>query len=131
MQEEINYSPETHPVIAIDLDGTIWDEDYPNTAIPYFKSIETINKMVEIGYEVIIFTARGEENLKACKWFLIDEIGLNPNVKFNQHSNYYTSLYPISSPKINASVYFEDKAFNAPNYKTEWPNIYNKFCKGK
>jgi len=131
MKKTKKYSPDTHPVIAIDLDGTIWNEDYPNTGTPYFYAIETVNKMIELGYEVIIFTARDSENLKSCKLALIDEFGLNPNVKFNEHSNYYTSIYPISSPKINASVYLEDKSFNAPNYKTEWPNIYNKFCKEK
>ena len=102
-------TPNTHPVIAIDLDGTIWKEEYPDCSVPFDGAIECINDMIRSGYEVIIWTARGGDNLNIVKRVLIDEYGLNPNVKFNEHSNWFTSIYPIGSPKVNASVYFDDK----------------------
>ena len=91
-------TPNTHPVIAIDLDGTIWKEEYPDCSVPFDGAIECINDMIRSGYEVIIWTARGGDNLNTVKRALIDEYGLNPNVKFNEHSNWFTSIYPIASP---------------------------------
>ena len=127
MNSKRKYTPDTHPVIAIDLDGTIWNEDYPNTGVPFPNAIETINAMVSEGYEIIIWTARDNENLMFCKKELIDIFELNPNVKFNQHSNYFTSIYKISSPKVNASIYLDDKSYNAPDYSTYWSKLREEF----
>lgn len=121
------YTPHTHPVIAIDLDNTIWTENYPDVGDPFPNAIETINDLISEGYEVIIWTARSWDNLRTCKLQLIDKYQLNPNVKFNAHSNYFTSLYEVSSPKVNASVYLDDRAIFAPDYKTEWSNIRKLF----
>lgn len=30
VKTERMYTPKTHPVISVDLDSTIWSEDYPN-----------------------------------------------------------------------------------------------------
>lgn len=122
-------TPNTYPVIAIDLDGTIWKEEYPHCSVPFDGAIECINDMIKTGYEVIIWTARGGDNLNIVKHALINEYELNPNIKFNEHSNWFTSIYPIGSPKVNASVYFDDKAYGAPDYsKPEtWAEIRKEY----
>ena len=69
------YNPKDYPVIAIDLDDTIWSSHnpdgthiFPNAGMPYKNAIKTINNMICAGYEVIIWTARDSaEQATACK----------------------------------------------------------------
>lgn len=114
-------------MIAIDLDSTIWTEDYPHFGVPYPNAIESVNELVGRGYEVIIWTSRGGDNLQACKAHLIHVLSLNPAIKFNEHSNYYTTKYPIQSPKIAASLYIDDKSLNAPDFSQNWHKILELF----
>lgn len=131
------YTPETHPVIAIDLDDTIWtatregNHIFPGAGVPFKNAIKTINKMIATGYEVIIWTARDSENqAKECKKALLDA-GINPNFKWNYYSNHANSEYVInkaSSRKIDANIFFDDRAYGAPIYSEEtWANIYDEF----
>lgn len=84
------YNPKDYPVIAIDLDDTIWSSHnpdgthiFPNAGMPYKNAIKTINNMICAGYEVIIWTARDSaEQATACKKRLL-EAGINPNFKWN------------------------------------------------
>lgn len=122
------YTPKTHPVIAIDLDSTIWTEDFPNFGEPFPHAIETLNAMYEAGYEVIIWTSRGGENLELCMKHLREKYGLNPSIVANQHAKYFTDRFPVSSPKIGASMYLDDKAYGAPpSFKHEWKHIGRNF----
>lgn len=131
------YSPKTHPVIAIDLDDTIWPfivdgkHIYPNPGTPFKAAIKAINRMIVEGYEVIIWTARSNsEQATACKKALLDA-GINPNFKWNWYSNNSTSQFiqnKESSRKIDASIFFDDKAWGAPVYSEEtWTKIFEEF----
>lgn len=134
----MRYSPKTHPVLAIDLDNTIWnfydengDPIYPNPGEPYKNAIKTINRFIAEGYEVVIWTARNSaENATWCKKKLLDS-GINPNFKWNWYSNHATSKYiqnKDSSRKIDADIFFDDKAWGAPVYSEEtWANIHKAF----
>ena len=116
------YTPDTYPVIAIDLYGTILDKK-----TPYPFSIETINEMIEIGYEVVILSEETGKTLHSKIFELIDNFRLNPNVKFNQQSNYYLSLYNDLPEKILASIYLDKSSYNSPDYSKEWKNIRKEF----
>lgn len=120
------YTPETHPVIAIDMDGTIWTDTYPEHGVVFPHAIEVINEMVEVGYDVIIWTSRGGVDMDACRDVLTSK-GLNKNLVWNDHSTYYTSKYPIQSPKIGAGVYIDDKAYGAPDFSNYWLTLRKKF----
>ena len=113
-------TPETHKVIAIDLDGTIWeDRAYPGFGKVFDFAIQVINGMVMDGYHVVIWTCRGGDNLQLCKEELF-RLGLNQSIQFNEHATYYTSKYPIQSLKIAASLYLDNSAFGSPDYKNLW-----------
>lgn len=137
------YSPQTHPTIAIDLDDTIWVSSahhpanldnrniYPEAGVPFKWAIKTINAWITAGYEVIIWTARNNtEQATKCKKALLDA-GINPNFKWNWYSNHSTSVFiqnKESSRKIDASIFFDDKAWGAPVYSEEtWETIYHDF----
>lgn len=123
------YTPESHPVIAVDLDGTIWSNAYyPGFGEPFRYAVQTLNKMVEVGYDVIIWTSRGGHELEDALDYLVKNHGLNPEIKANVHAKYYTDQYPIQSPKIGASVYLEDKAYGVEEEFTDkWGKIYYEF----
>lgn len=124
MTKQIN--PLTHPVLGFDLDNTLVEAGaFPDVGSPHPGAIQVVNKAVKAGYEVIIWTARGGENLKVVKKALFDEYGMNPNVKINQHSNHFTGIFPVESPKVNVSVLFDDTAYGAPDYSLEatWGTI--------
>lgn len=122
------YTPETHPVVAIDLDSTIWTEDYPYFGEPFSGAISTINEMFKMGYDVIIWTSRGGGNLDTCIDHLREVHDLNSEIKFNAHSKIFTDKYPSSSPKIGASIYIDDKAYGAPeSFENEWSTLAKKF----
>lgn len=118
-------TPLTHPVLAFDLDATLVEEVWPEVGEPHEGAIETVNKAIAAGYEVILWTARGGDNLKVVKRALFDWYGVNPNIKINDHSHHFTAIYDIASPKVNASVYFDDKSYLAPDYslKDTWDEI--------
>lgn len=120
------YSPETHPVIAIDMDGTIWTDTYPEHGEVFPHAIEVINELVSVGYDVIIWTSRGGVDMDACRDVLTSK-GLNESIQWNEHSTYYTSKYPIQSPKIGAGVYIDDKAYGAPDFSNYWLTLRSKF----
>jgi len=123
------FTPETHPVVAVDMDNTLWTEDFPNVGVPFPNAIKTVNKMLEVGYEVILWTARGGDNLDMCIKHL-EELGLHithPKFKVNDHAKYYTDRFPVQSPKANATVYLDDKSYGAPDYSKHWHILYQEF----
>lgn len=118
------FTPESHPVIAIDLDSTIWDVEHPTFGTPFPNAIKTINHMIDAGYEVIIWSSRGGENLSYAIRTLEQLHGLKPGIKFNAHSNYFLSRYPVQSPKVGAHVYIDDKAYGSPFFGDKEPNWF-------
>lgn len=134
------YSPQTHPIIAIDLDDTIWrstDETgqpiYPKAGEPFEEAIKTINEMICNGYEVIIWTARDSaEQATICKNKLL-KAGLNPNFKWNWYSNHRSAEFVVnkaSSPKIDANVFIDDRAYGAPIFNNEtWKKLRHEFIR--
>lgn len=120
------YNKSEHKVVAIDLDGTIWSENFPNFGKVFPYAIETINAMVDYGYEVILWTCRANENLEACKKELT-RLGLNDKILVNEHAEYYLSKYSDQSPKVAASVYIDNSSYNAPTYDNYWHILANEF----
>lgn len=126
------YKPQTHPVIAIDFDGTIVQDKFPNIGELNPNAIETINAMVEDGYEIIIWTARGDLFLLNARDFLLENgLIINPEkgkrIKFNQHADYMLERYDTQGIKIGASFYIDDKGYGAPDFKTHWSVIKKEF----
>lgn len=123
------YTPGDTPVVAIDIDDTILSEkSFPGIGAPYKHAIETINRMYESGYEVIMITSRAEDTLKYTIRGL-QILGLNPAIRFNEHSNHYSNRRSELGHKILASVYIDDKAYGlrVDGFEHEWPHIHRAF----
>lgn len=116
-------------MVSVDLDRTMWTEDFPHFGRLYPFAIETVNAMLEEGYEVVLWTARGGDNLDDCVDNLFEN-GLNinhPKFKVNEHSDYNLNLYSVQSPKVNCDVLLDDKAYNAPIYENYWHILFKEF----
>ena len=98
--------------VAVDFDGTLFEEDYPNIGAPLLRTIEYVKKLKAAGIELILYTNREgkllEEALSACKEYGIEFDAVNENLKCR------TEMYGNDCRKIGADMYIDDKAIN-PN----------------
>ena len=135
------YTPDTHKYVAVDFDGTIIEEgDYPYIRNFLPHAIETLQMMVEEGYEVAIWTCRGgrgnvtaglphlteEQRVKVALF----EQGLDiKNIEVNKHFPKYYEKYKGNSPKIYADVYIDNSAYGLD--KVDWLEIREAFIGGQ
>lgn len=127
MTNKVKYTPQSHPVIAVDFDGTLVKDQFPDLGTPFTEGINTVNAMIEKGYEIVIWTARKE--LKSVIEHLKNH-GLNTDkVKINTHADYMLKRYDSQGIKIGASIYIDDRGYNAPIFNdSEWLKIKSEFC---
>lgn len=110
----IHYKPKKvktmldYPVLAFDFDGTISEENYPACGDPLKDVKEVMNYLYVRGFGIVIFSCREhEEHKQAAKNFL-NENGIKFHY-FNENWPALTEKYGISSRKLGADMYFDDK----------------------
>ena len=94
--------------VAVDFDGTLFEEDYPNIGAPLLRTIEYVKKLKAAGIELILYTNREgkllEEALSACKEYGIEFDAVNENLPE------IIGRFGTESRKIFADIYVDDKA---------------------
>lgn len=100
-----------YKIYAIDFDGTLCENAYPNIGKPITETITFIKDLKLDGGKLILWTCRAGEHLeKAIKWcenqgIYFDSVNENlPEVIKNYNSD---------SRKITADYYIDDKGINA------------------
>ena len=99
------------PIIAVDFDGTIAENDYPNVGEELPGAIEGLKELQEAGCQLILWTCRHADNLEvAVDW--LAERGVTMDA-VNDHSRH--DLIPGQSDKrkVYANLYLDDKSFPA------------------
>lgn len=121
------YYPETHRHILIDFDGTIIDENsFPNIGEFKLLAITTMKRMLEEGYKIGIWTARGGDEQKELVMSALNEKGLDTTqILFNEHFDYFLGKYEARSPKAYADIYIDDRAYGVK--KIDWMDIHLDF----
>ena len=98
-------------IIAIDFDGTIVTHEYPRIGKLASYAKEVINKLVDKGHEVFLWTMRDDRGknmmLSEAMMFLEDE-GINIH-KFNRSPAQFST-----SPKQFAHIYIDDAMLGMP-----------------
>lgn len=121
--------------IAIDFDGTIVEDDYPNIGKPRIFAFETLKKLQEDGHRLILWTYRSglrlEETVDFCESNGIKFYAVNKSFPEEQFD--YTK-----SRKIHADLFIDDRNIGGV---MGWGEIYqmltntspqiNKAKKGK
>lgn len=95
-------------VIAVDFDGTLFTNNFPNIGEPIWKTIEWVKHRKSIGDKLILWTCRCDEQLQiavdACEkvGITFDFINSNDTVRMEE--------FKSDSRKISADIYVDDKA---------------------
>lgn len=102
-------------VFAIDFDGTIVVDKYPNIGEPIPEAIETIIEVKKLGHKIIIWSCRVEPQLSEMRNFLlINEI---PFDHINENCPIKIAHYQNDTRKIGADYYIDDKMVGSWTWK--------------
>ncbi len=107
--------------IAIDFDGTIVEDSYPDIGKPVLFAFETLQKFQEEGYRLILWTYRSGRKLDEAVAFC-EEKGIHfyaVNKSFPEEI--FDEKY---SRKIKADYFIDDRNIGG---LIEWGKIYKQF----
>jgi hydroxymethylpyrimidine pyrophosphatase-like HAD family hydrolase len=94
-------------IIAVDFDGTIVDDAYPNIGKPKLFAFETLKKLQSDGHRLILWTYRyGERLIEAIEFCEKHEIIFDAI-----NNNFHGEEFDISkqSRKIHADLFIDDR----------------------
>lgn len=99
-------------IIAVDFDGTIVEDKYPEIGEPYTQTIKFLKDSKEQGHKLILWTCRTgaelDEAIQACRSFGLEFDAVNDNLPEIQEK------YQDNARKVYADIYYDDKAVKAP-----------------
>lgn len=106
-------------IIAVDFDGTIVHDRYPEIGEAREGAVETIKKLKAEGYHLILWTCRnGLDLARAVAWCA--ERGIRFDA-INQNLRSNIRQYGGDTRKVSASIYIDDRmAAELPH----WEEIY-------
>lgn len=95
-----------YDVIAVDFDGTISSDKWPNTGSPNMKLINRLIELQKDGTKIILNTMREGKRLKEavnfCKQYGLKFDAVNDNLPFLKR------MYKNNPRKIYADIYIDD-----------------------
>lgn len=108
------------PTLAIDFDGTIVEDKYPKIGKPLLFAFETLKKLQEKGFILILWTYRRgkhlEEAVEFCKKHGIEFYAVN--------KNYPEEIFDTEiSRKLKADIFIDDR--NVGGF-LGWGEIYRE-----
>ena len=107
-------------IIAIDFDGTIVKNAFPDIGEEQPHAVNTIKLLKKRGYRIVLWTCRTGEHFDAAKSWL-DKSGL----VFDAYNGHLSSEFEDNGRKIFADVYIDDRSF--PSFKGDWTEVMKKF----
>lgn len=108
-------------IVAIDFDGTIVEDRYPEIGKLIDGAREVINKLYDEGYEIIIWSCRARVGKARAIEFLAKN-GIKYH-RFNESSPANLKQYNnVDTRKVYADLYIDDKGLMKP--LPPWSEIY-------
>lgn len=109
--------------IAIDFDGTIVEDDYPRIGKPALFAFETLRKLQENGFRLILWTYRSDKKLEEAVAFCEENgvkfYAVNKSFPEEEFNNTY-------SRKIRADFFIDDRNIGG---LMGWGEIYRLLIK--
>lgn len=106
------------PYVAVDFDGTLCEDAFPEIGKPREKCIEYVKQLAEEGSKIILYTCREngtrkllDEAVAFCGEWEIPIFAVNENPE-NEYPAQYGLTYD-QGRKLYADLYLDDKAVNA------------------
>jgi len=113
--------PENTKIIAVDFDGTIVEDQYPNIGKPLLFAFDTLKRLQSDGHRLILWTYRSgsklTEAVEFCRKNGIEFYAVNcnyPEEEFNPGEQ---------SRKIHADLFVDDRIVGG---FPSWGEIYQK-----
>lgn len=95
-------------IIAVDFDGTLCEDNYPNIGNPIQTTINFIKKQKNAGNTIILWTCRqGEYLAAAVDWSKSQGIVFD---YINENTTQNVAKYGNNPRKVFADIYIDDKA---------------------
>ncbi|PVW17029.1 BT0820 family HAD-type phosphatase [Marixanthomonas spongiae] len=106
--------------IAVDFDGTIVEDHYPNIGKPKLFAFETLRKLQENGHRLILWTYRNGKALDDAVAFCKEQgvIFYSINKSFPEEN-----FDPKYSRKINADIFIDDRNIGG---LLQWGQVYQQ-----
>jgi len=98
--------------IAVDFDGTIVKQDYPEIGDPVPLAIETLIELDKLGHHIILWTCRDDEYLYDALDYLSDK-----GVNLYCVNNNFKEADWNTGPKAFAHIYIDDLNLGIPTMK--------------
>lgn len=102
-------------VVAVDFDGTLFEDNFPDVGEPKWEVINKVKKLKENGNILILWTCREDENLKKAI-LKCQEVGLIFDY-INENLPERKIIYNNDSRKIGADIYIDDKSLNINDFR--------------
>ena len=96
-------------IIAVDFDGTIVSDNFPDIGEPIELTIHKIEREQAQGSKIILWTCRNGKALEDAVKFCRDELGLHFDA-INENLDEIKVLYGGDTRKVFADEYWDDKA---------------------
>ena len=110
--------PKDHLIIAVDFDGTIVDDAYPEIGSPKLFAFETLKELKKDGHRLILWTYRYGSKLQEA----VDFCAQNGIEFYAVNKNYPEEKFEGKvSRKIHADIFIDDR--NLGGLKS-WGEIY-------
>ena len=105
-------------IIAVDFDGTIVEDQYPRIGRPIIFAFDTLKKLQEKGYRLILWTYRSGNSLQDA----IDFCANNGIVFYAVNKSFPEEEFDgVYSRKIHADLFIDDRNFGGMK---DWGEIY-------
>jgi len=99
-----------HKIIAVDFDGTLFTNKYPDIGKPILETIWRLEQEQEAGAKVILWTNRCDGPLKAAIE-ACNEIGIQFDA-VNDNLPEIVEFFGTNSRKIFANEYWDDRTIH-------------------
>ena len=97
-------------IIAVDFDGTLCQEAYPEIGEPIQETIDLVRHLHSLGDTIILYTCRTDKYLtEAVEWCKQHKIPID---YVNENVPEKAKRYGADCRKISADIYIEDRSIN-------------------
>lgn len=97
-------------IIAVDFDGTLCENKYPEIGAPKYSVIEKLKAEQAAGAKLILWTCRTEKHLAdAVYWCALQGLKFDA---INENLKERIEQYGDDTRKISATEYWDDRAVN-------------------
>jgi len=107
-------------IIAIDFDGTIVSNDFPEIGKEFPDAIDTIKKLKEVGYKIILWTCRTGQSFNEAKAWLDKR-----DLYFHAYNEHLENEFKVNGRKVFADIYIDDRSF--PPFDGDWKKVELEF----